>query len=239
LIRSCGTRSSFLYYKPSVDGLIGSELLPGEEFAVLEISGSWAWGYSRHDHYVGYVEAISLIEAPHATHIVAALEADILPEPDLNVPKLASLPMGSRLSGQERSGFLATDVGYVDFTQVRALDAVEHDAVAVAERLIGSPYLLGGRSPRGIDCSGLVQQSLGFCGIRSPRDSDQQRELGRSIPNDAPLQRGDIIFFEGHVGLMVDGTRLIHATSRRGETVVEPLEEVAGRTPIVGRRRLG
>jgi cell wall-associated NlpC family hydrolase len=228
-----------MYYKPASEKPIASELLPGEEFAVLDISGGWAWGYSRHDHYVGYVEAISLIEAPPATHLVAAVEAQILPEPNINVPALATLPMGARVTGHEQSGFLATDVGYVPFTQVRAVEAYEHDPVAVAERLIGCPYLLGGRNPRGIDCSGLIQLSLGFCGIPAPRDSDQQRVLGEPVASGESLQRGDLIFFEGHVGFMADDRNLLHATGRRGAVVVEPLAEVEQRTAILERRRLG
>ncbi|HLL58874.1 MAG TPA: NlpC/P60 family protein [Allosphingosinicella sp.] len=237
LMRGCGTRPAFVYPDPS-DPAPSTQLLPGEAFAVLEFSGPWAWGYCRHDHYVGYVEAISLIEAPPPTHLVAAVEAPILPEPDIHVPHLATLPMGSRVTGHGQSGFLATDVGFIAFTHVRELSSFERDPVAVAQRLVGSPYLLGGRSPRGIDCSGLVQLSLGFCGIPSPRDSDQQRALGNPIADDAPLKRGDLISFEGHIGMMVDSDDLIHATGHHGSTIIEPLAEVAERTPILQRRRL-
>jgi cell wall-associated NlpC family hydrolase len=237
-MKSCGTRPAFVYPSPSTDAPISSELLPGEEFAVLEISGGWAWGYCRHDHYVGYVEAIELVDAPPATHVVAAVEAEILPEPDIHVPPLAKLPMAARTSGHEEKGFLATDVGFIAFTQVRPLQAYEHDPVAVAERLLGAPYLLGGRSPRGIDCSGLVQVSHAFCGIRTPRDSDQQRVLGELLPEDVPLQRGDLIFLEGHVGLMADADRLIHATAHTNKVLIEPLADVAARNPVLQRRRL-
>ena len=206
--------------------------------AVLEVSGGWAWGYCRHDHYVGYVEAIELVEAPPPTHLVAARQAPILPEPDVNVPALASLPMGSRVTGREANGFLLTDIGYLPFTNVRDLGTVEHDPVTVAERLIGAPYLLGGRTATGIDCSGLVQLSLALCGVPAPRDSDQQRVLGMPVGEGAELRRGDILFFEGHVGFMADADRLIHATGHHGSVVVEPLEEVAARTAIQDRRRL-
>jgi hypothetical protein len=238
LVRSCGTRSTFVYGTPSAEGPPTSQLLPGEEFAVLEISGGWAYGYCRHDHYVGYVEAISLIEAPPATHIIAALEAQVLPEPDIHVPQLASLPMGARITGHEQAGFLATDIGYVAFTHMRPIGAYEQDPVRVAERLVGSPYKLGGRCPRGIDCSGLVQISLAFCGVTAPRDSDQQRGLGEALDDNARLKRGDIILFEGHVGLMVDEKQFIHANSRTGDVAVEPLDSVTARNPILARRRL-
>ena len=239
MMRSCGMRATFLRYKPAADAVLGSELLPGEEFAVLEISGQWAWGYSRHDHYVGYVPAIELVEAPPATHLIAATHAPIHAEPDIHSPVLATLPMGARVTGEERSGFLGTDIGYLPFTTVRPIDAYEHDPVAVAERLNGSPYLLGGRTVSGIDCSGLVQLSLALCGIPAPRDSDQQRVLGAELPEDAELRRGDLLFFEGHVGFMADGEQLIHATGHHGKVIIEPLEAVAARTPILARRRIG
>ena len=238
LIRSCGMRGAFVYPEPSFDAAPSTELLPGEDFAMLEISAGWAWGYCRHDHYVGYVEAIQLVEAPPPTHIVAALEAPILPEPDVHAPALTKLPMGARITGHEEQDFLATDIGFVSFTNVRPIGAYERDPVPVAKRLLGAPYLLGGRSPRGIDCSGLVQISLGFCGLPAPRDSDQQRVLGALLPEGAPLRHADLVFFEGHVGMMIDETQMIHATGHTGTVAVEPLEAVAKRSSVLDRRRL-
>jgi len=238
-MRSCGMRPTFMRYKPQADGVLGSELLPGEQFAVLEITGSWAWGYSRHDHYVGYVEAIELTDPVEPTHIVAAVQAPIHAEADVNAAVLAKLPMGARVHGEERSGFLGTEFGYLPFTDLREIGAVEQDPVGVAQRLLGAPYLLGGRTPSGIDCSGLVQLSLALCGIASPRDSDQQRVLGTALPDGVELRRGDLVFFEGHVGFMMDGERLIHANGYTGNTAIEPLTAVHARNPIQERRRLG
>ena len=238
LTKACGTRPALVYPEGSYAAKPSSELLPGEEFALLELSGHWGWGYCRHDHYVGYVEAIALVDPLPPTHVVADAAAAILAEPDVHAATLASLPMGARVSGHESRGYLATDLGFIAFTQVRAIDAFEHDPVTVAERLLGAPYLLGGRTSTGIDCSGLVQLSLGLCGIPAPRDSDQQRVLGTALSEVAPLERGDILFFEGHVGLMVDGESLIHATGHVGSVVVEPLAQVAARTPVLDRRRL-
>lgn len=231
-------RPAFVRPNTTGEGEASSELLPGEEFAVIEFSGHWAWGYCRADHYVGYVEAIALVEVHQPTHVVAAATAPIYAEADIHSPALAALPMGARVTGHESHGYLATDSGFIPFTHVRPVEAFEHDPVAVAERLIGAPYLHGGRTSHGIDCSGLVQIALGLCGIHAPRDSDQQRVLGHSLPDDAAPARGDLVFFEGHVGLMANETSLIHATAHASQVVVEPLASVSARTAILDRRRL-
>ena len=238
LVRGCGSRSAFVHREASSDVEPVSELLPGEQFAVLEISGHWAWGYCRADHYVGYVEAIALTEPFEPTHVVAALAAPILPEPDAHVPALGQYPMGARVRGHEDRGFLATDSGFIPFTHVREIGAWEHDAVQVAGRMIGLPYVPGGRSGRGTNCSGLVQLSLGLCGIPAPRDSDLQRVLGRPLAEGQALQRGDLVFYDGHVGIMADANRLIHADGKAGRIVAEPLPDVDAYGPILDRRRL-
>lgn len=231
-------RPTFLRYQAADDAVIGSELLPGEGFAVLEIAGAWTWGYSRYDHYVGYVETVALVDPITPTHLAAALAAPIRAEPNVHAPVLAHLPMGARVHGEAEAGFLRTEAGYLPFTDVREIAAVENDPVAVAQRLSGAPYLLGGRTPNGIDCSGLVQLALAFCGIPAPRDSDQQRVLGTALDEAAQLRRGDLIFFEGHVGFMLSAEQLIHATADAGAVVSEPLAAVHARNPIQDRRRL-
>lgn len=226
-----------MHATPDAEDQVSSEILPGEEFAVLEMSGRWAWGYSRHDHYVGYVEAAALTEAVPGSHLVAVASTSIRQKPDLHSPSLGELPMGARVGGDETGGFVAAGGGFVSAAQLLRMDAPERDPVAVAERLVGAPYLLGGRTARGIDCSALVQLALGLCGIRAPRDSDQQRVVGEPAPEGEP-QRGDLIFFEGHVGLMMNAERMIHSTRHHGGVVVEPLAAVAARTPLLERRRL-
>ena len=181
---------------------------------MLDRAGEWAWGYSRVDHYVGYVRADALTVPIVASHIVVVAEA-------------SSLPMGARV---------ASDAGFADGA-VRPIGVYEDDPVAVAKRLLGAPYLLGGRTLNGIDCSGLVQISLALCGTHAPRDSDQQAALGSSVPVGEPLRRGDLITFEGHVGLMIDDRNLIHATAHSGATVIEPLADVDARNPVLDRRR--
>jgi hypothetical protein len=243
LIRSCGIRPAFVRSAPAYDGTIVSELLPGEEFALLEVRGHWAWGYCRIDHYVGYVEAIELVDAPPPTHIVHSASAPILPEADAGVPALAAAPLGARLTGHEADGFLSTDVGFIPQADLRPIDRPERDFVAVAERLIGAPYRLGGRTSTGIDCSGLVQVSLMLCGLCVPRDCDQQRMTGERLADGVPAQRGDLVFFHGHVGIMADEAHLLHANGTTGSVAVEPLDAVlermeGGGNSILERRRI-
>lgn len=231
---------------PSADARGISQLVHGESFAVLDIAAGWAWGRCLHDDYVGYLpaSALGLVAAP--SHIVTAPIALIFADADIKAPLVARLTIGARVHGQLIGDFLRTDTGFIHRRHVRATDMIESDCVAVAERLIGMPYLWGGRGADGIDCSGLVQRALGLGGIAVPRDSEQQREgLGRALAEDETLVRGDLVFFPGHVGLMVDATRIIHANAFWMAVTVEPLADVVARlvpthaNPVSARRRIG
>jgi cell wall-associated NlpC family hydrolase len=144
---------------------------------------------------------------------------------------MASWPAGARIGGTIAGDFLATSGGYVHCRHLRRLDQVTSDPVAVAEALLGVPYRWGGRSGDGVDCSGLVQLALAAAGIAAPRDSDQQRSLGQPVEPGAPLARGDLVFFPGHVGMMADGERLVHANAHWMAVTIEPLEAVKQRHP--------
>jgi cell wall-associated NlpC family hydrolase len=164
---------------------------------------------------------------------------------DIKAPVVTALPIGARVAGQDEGSFLRVEEGYIHQRHVAGLDAIETDPVAVAERLIGSPYRWGGRGGDGIDCSGLVQRSLELAGIVAPRDSDMQRDqLGEALSEDVPLRRGDILFFPGHVGMMADSEHLLHANAYWMSTVIEPLADVVDRLkpahpqPIVARKRI-
>lgn len=230
---------------PNADAQAASQLLPGEGFAVLDIAAGWAWGYCLHDRYVGYVAADALGAPVAPTHIVTAATAPLFAEPDIKSPVRAIWPMGACFAGQEGDGFVACGTGYLHRRHVGLTASYEEDAVAVAERLIGLPYVWGGRGGGGIDCSGLIQVALARINVAAPRDTDQQEAvLGFDVAEDEPLRRGDLIFFPGHVGLMVDAERLIHANAWSMDVMVEPLGDAVARLaphhdrPITARRRL-
>ncbi|WP_240499923.1 NlpC/P60 family protein [Sphingomonas montana] len=244
--RICGDRATMLHTTPDAATAAVSQLLPGEPFAVLDIRGDWCWGYGALDQYLGHVriDALRPVGDP-ATHIVTAPQTLLFARPDIKTPAPIALPIGSRIAGRADGAFLAlTGGGFVPAGHVIPVTTQAADPVTVARSLVGMPYLWGGRGGGGIDCSGLVQLAHGLCGIPAPRDSDQQAAaLGTALPADVPLQRGDLVFFPGHVGMMVDGDRMIHANAHWMAVVVEPLADVLARFPgdggdaIVARRR--
>jgi hypothetical protein len=242
----CVADAATLYSAPAKDARAVSQLVHGEGFALIDKAGGWAWGRCLHDDYVGYLRADALGPMDAPTHRVIAPLALVFAHPDIKAPVLKTLAIGAQVAGAEENGFLRIDDGYIHARHVAPLDAVEPDAVAVAERLIGAPYRWGGRGADGVDCSGLVQRALELAGIAAPRDSDMQREqLGEPLPEDAPLRRGDLLFFPGHVGMMADGDMLLHANAFWMSTVIEPLADVIERLkpvhpqPVIARKRIG
>jgi hypothetical protein len=241
LIRACGMLATLVREAPSDTARAVSELLPGEEFAVLDITAGWAWGYCLLDHRVGYVEAIELTEPLAPTHLVVEAGAPIHTCGDPMSPPLAHLPMGARLHGHVDGAMLRTEAGCVPLSHLREMGEPEADAVAVACRLLGAPYRPGGRTSHGIDCSGLVQLSLQLCGIDCPRDTADQRALGEQLAPNAPLRRGDLLFCEDHVGMMVDDRMAVQVSWQARKVAVEPFRCAIpeGSGAKLERRRLG
>lgn len=227
------------------DAIAVSELLRGEAFHVVDEQQGWAWGWCGHDHYVGHVRAAALEPVAPATHWISAPAALVFAQASIKAPVIAELPMGARVSANaEGDRFVAlAGSGFVHRCHVAAIgEGQQSDWVEAARSFIGAPYQWGGRTRHGIDCSGLVQMALLACGIPCPRDSDMQRDgLGR--PADAP-QRGDLIFFPGHVGIMTDDAYLLHANAFWMQTVIEPLVDVIDRLradhaePVTAIKRL-
>jgi hypothetical protein len=244
VVRSCAATSVMLRGAPGDGAGAVTELLHGEAFHMLDARAGWAWGYCGHDHYVGYVPTDILGEPVVPTHVTRAL-APVFSQAAIKAPIVRMLPTGAQVAGTIEGDFLAMADGFVHVRHVRAPEATERDWVAVAERTLGTPYVWGGRGGLGLDCSGLLQTALAACGIAAPRDTDQQAQaLGVALGDDAELRRGDVIFFPGHVGLMLDGERLIHANAHWMAVTIEPLSDVIDRLkdkheqPVTGRRRI-
>lgn len=237
--------------RPEPDASLDSEVLLGEIVTVYEETPEgWAWGQLETDGYVGWIPADALgPEGKPATHVVTALATFLYPGPEMKLPPRTLLSAGSRLTvtgTAEKRGlvYALTSGGAVVLRHLAPLGVVEPDFVAVAERYVGRPYLWGGRSSIGIDCSGLVQAALLATGIPAPRDSDMQAaELGTRLPAGTPPERGDLAFWPGHVGILLDGGRLLHASGTHMSVVVEPFAEAvariaAGGTALTGINRL-
>jgi cell wall-associated NlpC family hydrolase len=233
---------------PSAAAPLETEALFGEEIVVYDELEGWAWGQLRTDGYVGYVPsaALSAELGPGATHRVAALRTLLFPTPSIKAPPVDALSMGARLSVvsvEDRFALLDTGA-YSIAGHLKPLDAFEPDPIAVAERFVGAPYLWGGRTSLGLDCSALVQTALAACGIKAPRDSDmQERALGAEIPP-GEARRGDLVFWKGHVALVRDADTLLHANAHAMAVAVEPFGAALERISRAGDevtsvRRLG
>jgi cell wall-associated NlpC family hydrolase len=240
LIRACGIITTPVLIEPADGAEAVSELLPGEGFAVLDLTAGWAWGYCLADHRVGYVEAIELADPLEPSHVVVEAQAPIQSGPDPLAATLSHLPMGSRLHGQVRGASLEFEGGFVPLSYLRAVGEHEEDPVTVAQRLLGAPYRPGGRTCHGIDCSGLVQLALHLCGVDAPRDSKEQRELGQALPEGEAPRRGDLLFCEDHVGMMVDDRMAIQVSRQSHKVAVEPFTcaQASGSEAAIERRRL-
>jgi hypothetical protein len=237
--RACGLIATAVRAEPDEGAEAVSELLPGEGFAMLDLMSGWAWGYCLADHRVGYVEAIELVDPLEPTHVVIEAQAPIQASPDPLAATLSFLPMGSLLHGETRGASLEFEGGYVPLSYLRAVGEHEEDPVAVAQRLLGAPYRQGGRSGHGIDCSGLVQLSLQLCGVEAPRDTREQRLLGAPLGDKASLKRGDLLFCDDHVGMMVDEHMAIQVSWEAQKVTVEPFACARGpgsESPIERRR---
>jgi cell wall-associated NlpC family hydrolase len=218
-----------------------TEALFGEQLTVYDVDNGWAWVQLDGDGYVGYLPVETLtpdLAAP--THRVKSVGTFVYSAPDIKSPPVMHLSLNAVVSVTDvadRFVQLATG-GYVVARHVADIAWADRDFVEVAERLLGTPYLWGGRTRTGLDCSALVQLSLAACGIAAPRDSDmQQTELGQIVDiaadSDA-FQRGDLLFWNGHVGMMSDAVMLLHANAHHMAVSIEPLPEAIARISSTG-----
>lgn len=227
---------------PRPDALLLTEALWGERMTIYEANGEgWAWGQLAVDGYVGWLpeSALGPPGAP-ATHKVAALRTLVFPGPSIKLPPLAALPLGSTLAIARVEDRLAvtSSGGYVPAVHLKPLGEYETDFVAVAERFTGVPYLWGGKTALGLDCSGLVQVALTACGIACPRDSDmQEAAVGTPVapaPEHVNLRRGDLLFWKDHVAIARGDDSLIHANAFHVAVAIEPVAGAIARIRQIG-----
>jgi cell wall-associated NlpC family hydrolase len=224
--------------RPSDDAPQDSELLYGEAFTVYDFAKGWAWGQAANDQYVGYVDEKALTVPFKTQTRVSALMAPLFTGPGLKRAVQDILPMGAAVPVLGRDGdYVEIESGL--YLHQRHVAPVAGDFVAVAERFLGVAYVWGGKTYAGLDCSGLIQVALAATGVAAPRDTDmQEKALGQAVAK--ADKRGDLIFWKGHVGVMLDETRLLHANAFHMMVAIEPLAEAVARiaTPVTSIRRL-
>jgi len=227
--------------EPSADAMLSTQALKGERVTIYDRNGEgWAWGQLTSDGYVGWLPDSALakpIAAP--THKIIALRTFAFPGPSIKLQPVDTLVMGTKITVEREDGpFVVTRDGrYLPLQHVGDIDSNAADFVAVAEQFAGTPYLWGGKSSLGIDCSGLVQVSLNAAGTGCPRDSDMQQDgLGRTLhpAESKKLQRGDLIFWKGHVAIVRDADTLVHANAHHMATVIENTRDAIARIKAAG-----
>jgi cell wall-associated NlpC family hydrolase len=222
---------------PRFDAPLLTQALYGELATIYEISKGWAWVQLENDGYVGYMPAdniSAIIEEP--THWVAATGTFVYPAPDLKRPPITRLSFSAKLTIIGREGRFAelSRGGFVFIGHLKPFEEKAKDFVTLAENLNGTPYLWGGRSDVGIDCSALVQLSMQAMGLTCPRDTDmQEREVGEKLPDNEikQLERGDLIFWRGHVGIAQSASHVVHSSGHQmqvvSETIASAVERIA------------
>ena len=231
------------------DSILETEALKGETVTVFAESEGWAWVQMDRDLYVGYMPSEGLSASiVEPTHRIAVLRSYVYPEPDGKSPPLDLLSLNALFTAKaEEDRFLALeDGGYVFAPHALPAGEVVDDPVTVAEAFLGTPYLWGGRTSIGLDCSGLVQLAFEAGGYVAPRDADMQAaEFGEPVDwhEGVELRRGDLVFWEGHVGIMTSSTHMVHANAFHMAVEIESFAEARARIreagyEVIGVRRL-
>ena len=211
------------------------QLLLGASVTVIDRDAGHVFLQARRDGYCGWVRDDAVGSGPEPTHWVVAPGSHLYADPVVQARDLAAISIGSRLAvGGSWGAWASTPYGYVPLTHIRPIDQWAPDPVTVAESLLGTPYLWGGNSRFGLDCSGLVQLAMHACGRECPGDSDMQMQMGRGLNPEEALQRGDLIFWKGHVAMVVNPDVLIHANGSTMSVAYEGIRDAVSRISAGG-----
>lgn len=229
----------------SPDGPRDRQAIFGEQATVLSRDGGWSYVQMEKDGYVGHVASGDLTAIAEPTHRVTAAATHSYADADLKAPDLMSLSFGSlvRVTAQANR-FGQTSVGHIPMQHLTPLTGHENDPGQVASLFLGTPYLWGGNSRWGIDCSGLVQAAYLACGIACPGDSDQQEKAcGEVLPDGTAFERNDLLFWKGHVALVLEPDLMIHANAHNMAVTLEPITAAIKRIaeadgPMTAHKRL-
>jgi cell wall-associated NlpC family hydrolase len=220
---------------PDPAAVLDTELLFGETVQLYDERNGWAWIQSEVDGYVGYAESQLLTATPlEPSHSVAVLATHLYPKPDLKAAPIGWLPMTARVNVGKGAGVYSnlTSGGWIYAAHLAPIGVHATDHCEVAQKFLDCPYLWGGKTSTGIDCSGLLQVSLARCDKEIPRDSDMQTRAGTPVKyegDDRVLRRGDLVFWPGHAGIWIDSQSFIHANAANMLVTIEPLDRVAAR----------
>ena len=227
--------------RPSTEAALSTQALKGERVTIYDRDGEgFAWGQLNSDGYVGWLPDRALAKpGDKPTHKVTAIRTFAFPGPSIKLPPAETLVMGALVGVIREDGpFAVTREGwYLPRPHLGGIDRFVEDFVTVAERFVGTPYLWGGKSSLGIDCSGLVQVALNAAGTGCPRDSDMQQEgLGRLLgPSESgQLERGDLMFWKGHVAIVRDADTIVHANAHHMATAIENTRDAIARIKAAG-----
>ena len=225
-------------------GAIDRTLILGDDVTVIDRRDGHAFVQATKDGYCGWVAEAALGPWEETTHRVTTPATHAYPEPRVQARPATPLYLNARLLVLQDDGKWAeTTHGFVPSSHLAPENQPAPDPVAVAETLLRAPYLWGGNSVAGVDCSGLVQLAFHAAGRPCPADSDLQRTLGADIPEGAPMQRGDLIFWKGHVALLASPDTILHATGYRMRVITEDLPTAIARIqaseglPVLARKR--